>query len=58
MMRSMELELAVDETYPGTRDNATPPPNAMVIKDVQHMAAFFYDFYLKKVDSMKHQIQV
>lgn len=54
----MELELAVDETYPGTRENSTPPANSMVIKDVQHMAAFFYDFYLKKVNSMKDQIQV
>lgn len=57
MMRPMKLQIAPHETYPCTRDNITPPIHNMEIEDMPQMAAFVYEFYIKKVEALKAEFE-
>lgn len=57
MMRPMKLQIAPHETYPCTRENSTPPIHSMEIEDMPQMAAFVYEFYIKKVEALKAEFE-
>ncbi|XP_068993772.1 RNA helicase aquarius [Neodiprion pinetum] len=61
MQRPLKLHILPSEMYPAQRLNESLAasvnllPEAVVIKDMPHMAKFVYDYYMDKVSTMKAQ---
>lgn len=55
MSRPLQLEICPKETYPVERSIDDKPSETLVIRDMQHMAQYVYDFYLDKVNLLKDQ---
>jgi len=58
MNRPLELTLLPNEVYPGDRNINDNSKETTVIQDMSQMAEYVYQYYMRKVNTMKSEMVI